>query len=73
MSDTASSLLDRIDDAITTSPHMFGHRVRLEADAGIVVLLGTVNSFYHKQMAQETVRRVDGVQSIDNRLEVQWN
>jgi hypothetical protein len=31
---------------------------------------GVVGSFYQKQMAQETLRRIDGVGSIENRLEV---
>ena len=42
------------------------------ADSGIVVLTGKVNSFFQKQMAQEAIRRVDGVEKIDNQLEVDW-
>jgi len=41
-----------------------------EANGGRVILRGRVHSFFQKQMAQETVRRIDGIVSIENRLEV---
>jgi osmotically-inducible protein OsmY len=44
----------------------------VEAADGHVVLKGSVRSFFEKQMAQEAIRRVDGVQMIDNLLEVNW-
>jgi hypothetical protein len=31
-----------------------------------------VGSYYQKQMAQETLRRVAGVDQIENELEVCW-
>jgi osmotically-inducible protein OsmY len=31
-----------------------------------------VRSYFQKQMAQEVVRRVEGVEQIDNDLEVLW-
>jgi osmotically-inducible protein OsmY len=37
-----------------------------------VRLQGTVGSFYQKQMAQELLRRVDGVERIENQLQVSW-
>ena len=37
------------------------------------MLRGVVNSYYQKQMAQEAIRRVEGVQSIENHLEVDWS
>jgi osmotically-inducible protein OsmY len=46
--------------------------VRIEAEDGRVVLKGSVRSFFEKQMAQEAIRRIDGVQLIDNMLEVNW-
>jgi osmotically-inducible protein OsmY len=39
---------------------------------GYVVLTGTVTSFYEKQVAQEFVRRCQGVRQIDNRIEVSY-
>jgi osmotically-inducible protein OsmY len=66
-------LFDRIHEALTTNPHLPSRRqVRIETADGHVVLKGNVGSFFEKQMAQEAIRRVDGVQLIDNRLEVSW-
>jgi osmotically-inducible protein OsmY len=44
----------------------------IETDADTVVVRGTVETYYQKQMAQEIMRRVEGVQKIDNQLEVSW-
>jgi osmotically-inducible protein OsmY len=65
-------LSDRIHEALTTSPHVPGRQVRVEAADGHVVLTGNVRSFFQKQMAQEAIRRVDGVERIENLLEVNW-
>ena len=61
---------EQIGAAIEHSPYLPGKNLRVETDAGRVVLEGVVGSYYQKQMAQETVRRIDGVQSIENRLKV---
>jgi osmotically-inducible protein OsmY len=38
--------------------------------AGVLLLNGRVPSYYHKQLAQEAVRTVPGVEEILNRIEV---
>lgn len=73
MSDTAGPLADRIDSAINHSPYLVGHTLRIEMDAGRVVLHGVVPSYYQKQIAQEVVRSVEGVERVDNQLEVDWS
>ena len=73
MSDAARPLADRIGLAILHSPHLTGHIVRIEMRAGRVVLSGVVPSYYQKQIAQEVVRRVEGVQQVDNQLQVDWS
>jgi osmotically-inducible protein OsmY len=65
-------LSERIHDALNTNPHVPMQQVRIEAEDGHVVLKGQVSSFFQKQMAQEALRRVDGVQRIDNLLQVNW-
>jgi osmotically-inducible protein OsmY len=65
-------LFDRIHSALLTNPHVPNRQVRVETADGKVVLKGNVGSFFQKQMAQEAIRRVDGVQWIDNLLEVTW-
>ena len=65
-------LFDRIHTALTANPFVPNRQVHVEAAEGRVVLKGNVGSFFQKQMAQEAIRRVDGVQLIDNLLEVTW-
>jgi osmotically-inducible protein OsmY len=73
MSDAAEPLTERIDSAIHRSPYLVGHTVRIEMRAGRVVLSGVVPSFYQKQIAQEVVRSVEGVERVDNQLQVDWS
>lgn len=63
---------ERIDAAIKNAPHLKRHELRCVVDEGRVVLKGVVRSYFQKQMAQEAVRHIDGVQCIDNELEVNW-
>lgn len=65
-------LFDRIHRALSTNPYVPSRQVSVEAAEGRVVLKGSVGTFFQKQMAQEAIRRVDGVQMIDNLLEVTW-
>lgn len=69
----ATPLLDRVHSALDSSPYLAGGGVRIEAEHGQVRLLGKVKSYFEKQMAQEVLRRIDGVQQIENQLEVNWN
>lgn len=59
---------ERVEVAVQSNPYLNGRRLRIEAEAGRVVLHGTVQSYFQKQMAQEALRRVDGVEGIENRL-----
>jgi osmotically-inducible protein OsmY len=68
----ARPLFERIHEALVSNPHVPAPQVRVEAADGCVVLKGNVRSFFQKQMAQEAIRRIDGVQRIDNVLEVNW-
>ncbi len=73
MSEAAESLIERLDVAIKSNPHLFGRDLRCSSDAGHVTISGDVDTYFQKQMAQEAIRHVDGVQRIDNRLEVTWS
>jgi len=73
MNDSGNCLVAKLHQALSSSPHLLGRKLEFETTSGVVVLRGTVTSFYQKQMAQEAVRRVDGVEMIDNRLHVAWN
>ncbi|MCH2114061.1 MAG: BON domain-containing protein [Pirellulales bacterium] len=63
---------DQVLGALTDSSHFSSREVHADVADGYVRLHGTVGTFYQKQMAQELVRRVDGVEKIENQLEVNW-
>jgi osmotically-inducible protein OsmY len=69
---TRPELLEQVYGALRRSPYVSGHDFRVEATEGVVRLEGAVRSFFHKQMAQELIRRVDGVERVENLLQVKW-
>lgn len=69
---SASPLHTAVSSAISASPYLGGSHVRIEAGNGKVRLHGDVGTFFEKQMAQEVVRRIDGVDKIENLLQVAW-
>jgi osmotically-inducible protein OsmY len=69
---SSSELILRVDRAIKQNPHLNGNRVYFQEAAGVVVLHGKVATFFQKQMAQETLKRLEGVEKIINQLEVDW-
>jgi osmotically-inducible protein OsmY len=72
MSQTCHSLKDQIGTALRDNPYLFGRTLRVETHEGTVTLRGFVGTYYQKQMAQESVRRIDGVGEISNELEVAY-
>lgn len=66
------ALADRIHGLLSQSPHLTPCNLQVCADEGAIRLHGTVGSFFQKQMAQELLRRVDGVERIENMLQVNW-
>ena len=68
-----SQLADRAQTALEKSPYLPRRNLRLETEAGRITLKGVVTSYYQKQMAQETLRQLEGVDHIENHLEVQWS
>jgi osmotically-inducible protein OsmY len=49
-----------------------GRNLVLETRDGAVLLRGTVDSYFEKQMAQEALRSVEGITEILNQLEVAY-
>ena len=68
----AEPLTNQIDAALKTSPHLSQRNLQFAAEQGRVRLEGKVSSYFQKQMAQEIILRLDGVEQIDNLLEVTW-
>ena len=72
MADGSTAFAERLHSELARNPYVGRRNLRFEANEGRVVLRGTVQTFYEKQMAQEVVRRIDGVDEIDNLVEVEW-
>ena len=64
---------DRVFTALEQNPHTARRNLRFETDQGRVTLRGVVGTYFQKQMAQEAIRRVEGVDEIANELEVAWS
>jgi len=63
----------RVLSALEANPHIARRNLRFETREGCVTLRGVVDTYYQKQMAQEALRHVDGVNEIANELEVCWS
>lgn len=63
---------DRVLIALEKNPYLARRNLRFETSSGRVTLRGVVNTYFQKQMAQESLRHVDGVDEITNELEVCW-
>jgi osmotically-inducible protein OsmY len=68
--DGKHTLDHRIHSAIKANPFISKRRLRFENRQGHVTLQGKVESYFEKQMAQEALRNVAGIDSICNQLEV---
>jgi len=62
-----------LEGTLERHPYLRNRNLRFESRDGRVILRGKVNSYYQKVMAQEIVRRLEGVDVIENQLEVNWS
>ena len=69
---TENQLLRTLENALVTDPHVGSRRLFVESRDGHVVVRGQVGSYFQKQMAQEALLRIEGVEELENRLEVHW-
>ena len=67
------ALAEKVSSALQQNPYVSSRNLRFETSPGRVTLHGQVSSWYQKQMAQETLLRLDGVDGVENRLEVCWS
>lgn len=58
---------------LKSHPHFRARRLSIQCRYcdGCLRLIGTLDSFFLKQLAQETMRAIPGVQRIQNDIEVQ--
>lgn len=64
------SLEDRVCHALTRQTQFIGRRVGYRIVDQQVVLTGSVQTFFQKQMAQETLRGITGIERIVNEIDV---
>ena len=72
MSVHAARILDEVRSAVHADPHLARRDLQFERRGRRITVRGTVESYYQKQLAQEALRRIDGVEEIENRLAVCW-
>jgi hypothetical protein len=64
------SLGARAEERLRRHPHHALRRVICEVESGALVLRGRLPSWYLKQLAQEAVADLEGVDRLENRIEV---
>ncbi len=55
---------------LSRNPHPCVRAVTCDYHEGVLFLHGRVPSYYFKQLAQESVRDLEGVEEVVNRIEV---
>ncbi len=65
-------ITDQIEFALQNSPYLGFRKIEVCQNADQIILTGRVDSYFEKQIAQETLRCVEGIGQIDNQLEVCW-
>jgi hypothetical protein len=58
---TLPALHEKVSIALNQNPHVSARNLRFETSAGRVTLHGQVSSWYQKQMAQESLLRLDEI------------
>lgn len=62
------TLLQRVQTAVIHHPHLNGRRIHYRTSGKNVRIEGKAETFYEKQMAQELLRKIDGVGKIQNNV-----
>jgi len=68
--ESGHTLEQLVHSALARNTHVRGRNLDIEVTDDAVVLKGVVGTYYQKQIAQESIRSIDGVNSIRNEIEV---
>jgi osmotically-inducible protein OsmY len=68
--DSRHDLSDLLSNALARNPYFANRNVRIELQEDEIVLKGSVNTYYLKQVAQESVRSLKSTEKIRNEIEV---
>ena len=63
-------LLELAEGCLRRNPYLALKNVACDCRGGVLVLRGCLPSYYLKQVAQEVVARLEGVQAVDNQIQV---
>lgn len=55
---------------LSASSHRAVRKVLCQYHEGVLVLQGRLTSFFHAQLAQEAVAKIEGVERVVNQIEV---
>ena len=67
VSENVSRVEDRAQRALASSPNFALRDLKVEREGEILWIHGRVNSFYHKQLAQEAIRALaEGLQVVNS-------
>jgi hypothetical protein len=70
--DKAEQITTVAKQRIIHQPHLSVQRIWCDFDGKRLILRGQVPSFYFKQLAQEAVADLEGVEQVVNEIEVLW-
>jgi osmotically-inducible protein OsmY len=70
---TDDSLYDQVRMRLTQDPSVNGGALTVDVKQGVVKLQGKVRNERARQKAEKIVRKVKGVKSVDNQLQVDPN
>lgn len=65
-----SEVLHEVRQVLSEQLFRLSQNLTCEFREGLLLLRGRVSSYYHKQVAQEAVRRLDAVDQVINQIEV---
>ena len=68
--ESRSDLRDIVESVLARSTNFSGKNLRFEVHEDGLVLRGVVRSYYHKQLAQESLKAISGIPRIRNEIEV---
>ena len=69
-SDVRLQMHTKVQNALARNPYFAGRSLRIELRENDVVLTGVLESYFHKQMAQESVLSIDGIRQVHNQIQV---
>jgi osmotically-inducible protein OsmY len=65
-------VVEQARERLRAAPNISLRDLSCKYQHGLLILLGKVDSYYEKQLAQEAVARLEGVAQVVNQVEVTW-